>query len=215
MSSAPARSLGSRVLLVIGLVLVLTGVGILGWVGWQYWGTNVVAQRDHERIRGEISEAWKAQEDPITGAGLLRIKRFGDDFEVPILDGDDDATLSKGVGRHTDGAQPGRVGNLVLSGHRVTHGEPFRKFLDLRAGDEVVVETRTHVHTYVLRQDGDEIRVPFTTSWPLWPVPGPEAEGEKATKRVITLVTCSELFHTDDRSVVVGDLVSSERKPGT
>ncbi|WP_269304086.1 sortase [Aeromicrobium sp. HA] len=214
MSATPTRSLASRLMLVAGVVLLLAGVGILGWVGWQYFGTNVVAQREHERIRGEISEAWKAEEDPVTGAGLLRVPRFGADFEVPILDGDDDATLAKGVGRDTDGALPGEVGNLVLSGHRVTHGEPFRDFLKLRAGDEVVVETRTHVFTYELRQDGDRIRVPFTTSWPLWPVPDPEAEGEEATEAVVTLVTCSELFRTDDRNVVVGDLVSSERKPG-
>ena len=215
-STSPTRSRGSRVLLVVGLTLVLVGVGILGWFAWQFWGTNVVAQREHDRIRTEIIQQWESKEpaDPkkIEGIGLLRIPRFGDDFEVPILDGDDDATLARGVGRYTDGAQPGRVGNLVLSGHRATHGEPFRDFLKLRRGDEVIVETRTHVLTYTLREDGDAIRVPFTTSWPLWPVPDPDAGGKKPTERLITLVTCSELFRTDDRNVVVGELESAERK---
>lgn len=215
MSVPSDRSRGSRVLLVLGLVLVLAGVAMLGWVGWQYWGTNIVSQREHDRIRTEILQQWESGEkDPkqIAGVGLLRVPRFGDDFEVPILDGDDPATLARGVGRDTDSGQPGEIGNLVLSGHRVTHGEPFRKFLELRAGDEVIVETRTHIHTYVLRQDGDQIRVPFTTSWPLWPVPDPDAAGEEATDPVITLVTCSELFHTDDRNVVVGDLESTQKK---
>ncbi len=215
-ATTPARSRGSRLLLVIGLVLVLVGVAILGWFGWQFWGTNVVAQREHDRIRTELIEQWESKEPveqkKIAGVGLLRIPRFGDDFEVPILNGDDDATLTKGVGRYLEGAKPGRVGNLVLSGHRVTHGEPFRDFLELRAGDEVVVETRTHVLTYRLRQDGDETRVPFTTSWPLWPVPDPGAAGEEPTERLITLVTCSEIFRTDDRNVVVGALESAERK---
>lgn len=215
-TTSPRRSRGSRVLLVVGLGLVLAGLGILGWFAWQFWGTNVVAQREHDRIRTEIIQQWEAgdaKETKIEGVGLLRIPRFGDDFEVPILNGDDDDTLARGVGRYTDGAKPGRVGNLVLSGHRVTHGEPFRDFPKLRRGDEVVVETRTHVLTYELRQDGDEIRVPFTTSWPLWPVPDPDAAGQEPTERLITLVTCSELFRTDDRNVVTGELQSAERKP--
>lgn len=211
MSTSTGRS---RVLLVLGLLLIVTGVGILGWFGWQYWGTNIVAQREHDRIRAEIRQQWRS-DDPqtkIEGVGLLRVPRFGEDFEVPILDGDDPATLARGVGRDTDGAEPGEIGNLVLSGHRVTHGEPFRDFLSLRAGDEVIVETRTHVHTYVLRQDGDRIRVPFTTSWPLWPVPDPDAAGQEPTEAVVTLVTCAELFRTDDRNVVIGDLESSVEK---
>lgn len=210
--SAPTRSAGSRLLLALGLVLVLTGVGVLGWVGWQYWGTNVVAKRDHERIRTEITKEWESGKRAVEGVGLLRIPRFGDDFEVPILDGEDDKTLARGIGRHVKGAEPGEIGNLVLSGHRVTHGEPFRDFPRLRAGDEVVVETQTHVYTYELRQDGDRIRVPFTTSWPLWPVPDPDAGGEKPTEAVVTLVTCSELFRTADRSVVVGDLTKTVLK---
>ena len=217
MSATSTRTRGSRLLLVVGLVLVLAGLGVLGWVGWQYYGTNVVSQRQHERIRSEIVEEWqkaptKAEEKKIDGRGLLRVPRFGDDFEVPILDGEDDATLSKGVGRNLDSALPGEIGNVVLSGHRITHGEPFRKFLDLRVGDEVEIETRTHVYTCRLLQDGDEIRVPFTTSWPLWPVPDPDAAGEKPTRAVVTLVTCSELFRTDDRNVVVGELQETIRK---
>jgi len=211
MSTSTGRS---RVLLVLGLLLIVTGVGVLGWFGWQYWGTNIVAQREHDRIRAEIRQQWRSDdpETKIEGVGLLRVPRFGEDFEVPILDGDDPATLARGVGRDTDGAEPGEIGNLVLSGHRVTHGEPFRDFLSLRAGDEVIVETRTHVHTYVLRQDGDRIRVPFTTSWPLWPVPDPDAAGQEPTEAVVTLVTCAELFRTDDRNVVIGDLESSVEK---
>lgn len=98
---------------------------------------------------------------------------------------------------------------MVLAGHRVTRGEPFRDFLALRTGDEVVVETRTHVFTYELRADGDETRVDFSTSWPLYPVPTPDGAGQEPTESLITLVTCSEIFHTDDRNVVTGVLVDT------
>jgi sortase A len=58
--------------------------------------------------------------------------------------------------------------------------------------------------------------VPFTTSWPLWPVPDPDARRQKPTERLITLLTCSELFHTNNRSVVIGELVKTyDKKQGT
>ena len=52
----------------------------------------------------------------------------------------------------------------------------------------------------------------FSTGWPLQPVPDPDAAGRRPTEAVITLVTCSELFHTRDRSVVIGDLVGAKDK---
>ncbi|QMW66052.1 hypothetical protein H4N58_18215 [Mumia sp. ZJ1417] len=42
------------------------------------------------------------------------------------------------------------------------------------------------------------------------PVPG--EPGGVPTERLITLVTCSELFHTDARSVVFGELASAVAK---
>ncbi|HPU13580.1 MAG TPA: sortase [Aeromicrobium sp.] len=213
MTTAAKQGKKSRILLVLGLVMVSVGIALLGWVGWQYWGTNTVSKRAHQQIAAEVIRDWEAGKTPVEGVGLLRIPRFGENYEVPILDGDDDPTLARGVGRYLEGGDPGQIGNLVLSGHRVTHGEPFRNFLELRAGDEVIVETKTHIYTYVLSQDGDETRVPFTTSWPLWPVPDPEAEGEKPTAAKVTLVTCAELFRTNDRNVVVGTLAKTVEKP--
>ena len=44
----------------------------------------------------------------------------------------------------------GQPGNFAIAGHRVTHGSPFRKLLELRKGDEVIVETGDAVYTYEL-----------------------------------------------------------------
>ncbi|MET0766483.1 MAG: class E sortase, partial [Aeromicrobium sp.] len=130
----------------------------------------------------------------------------------PIVKGVDDEALSEGVGWDTDSAKPGQIGNFVIAGHRVTHGEPFAKFPKLKRGDRVVVETRSAIYTYTLRNSGTSIMVDFTTSWPLWSVPDPDAKSETPTKAVLTMVTCSELFHTRNRSVVIGDLISTVRK---
>lgn len=201
-----------RVLTVLGVVLLVAGLGVLGYLGWQYVGTNVVAKARQAEIKERLAEDWGRGRDG-EAIGLLRVARFGDDYEVPIVKGFGRRALERGVGWSSDSASPGEIGNFALAGHRVTHGEPFRDFLKLRKGDEVVVETRTRIYTYVLRSAGDATTVDFTTAWPLWPVPDPDAADEKATAPVITLMTCSELFHTRNRNVVVGDLQSAVDKP--
>jgi sortase A len=190
----------------IGLVLVLAGLSVLGYVAWQYWGTNIVSKQQQAQVREAISEDWKNGTDG-KNIGLLRVPRFGKDYEVPIVKGFDPGSLAKGVGFYPKGDLPGELGNFAIAGHRVTHGEPFRDFLKLRKGDRVYVETRTAVFTYVLRNAGDSITVDFTEGWPLQQVPDPALRGEPPTKSVLTMLTCSELFHTDNRNVVIGDLV--------
>ncbi|KHL18656.1 UNVERIFIED_CONTAM: hypothetical protein LK11_06220 [Mumia flava] len=200
----------------LGLVLVLVGVGMLGYVGWQYFGTNIISKQHQAELRQDLVREWDAPvraTEPVEigdAMALLRVPRFGDDYVMPVVRGVDDASLASGVGWFPDTARPGRVGNFAIAGHRVTHGEPFRHFLELRAGDEVVVETRTHVYTYVLRDDGTDRELDFSEGWVLDPVPGaPDAE---PTEKLITMVTCSELFHTDKRSIVFGELESAVKK---
>ncbi|TSD55815.1 class E sortase [Aeromicrobium piscarium] len=208
-SRRSGRALGA-----LGLALVIAGLAVLGYVAWQYWGTTWLAKKEHESLRTTIVQDWDRGDDAteIKGEGLLRVPRFGADYEVPILLGFDDPTFAKGIGMYPEGAKPGEVGNLVLAAHRVTHGEPFRHFFDLKAGDDIIVETRTEIFTYRLRDNGDATRVDFRTTWPLQPVPSPDAAGVEPTEKLVTLLTCSELFHTDDRSVAVGELVDVQTK---
>lgn len=191
-----------------------------GYVGWQFVGTNLVARHQQGVVADEINAAWEeegtsgdAVDDrwrPGDGIALVRVPRFGDDYEMPLVAGTSDDDLARGIGWFPDSAHPGEVGNFAIAAHRVTHGEPFSRILDLRAGDEVIVETRTHVYTYRLVEDGDARVVDFTETWVLDPVPGkPTSE---PTESLITLVTCAEIFHTDERNVVFGALQTAQRK---
>ena len=135
--------------------------------------------------------------------GILRIPRFGADYEVPILEGSSDEVLAAGVGHLEDTAAVGERGNYALAAHRITHGEPFADFPELREGDLVHIETVDADYTYVLDTGGPDLTVPFTASWVLDPFPvNPDPGGTTAPgrpgARLITLVTCSELFHTDN-----------------
>lgn len=207
-----------RTLITLGSALILAGTGSLGYLGWQYSGTNIVSRQKQSAIKHSLVIDWGEGMNS-DALGLLRIPRFGKDYEVPIMSGFSPAALAEGVGWYDKGAKPGQIGNFVLAGHRVTHGEPFRDFHNLRKGDEVVVETRTQIFTYVLRENGDAITVDFTVIWPLQPVPvtGMGMEHVRPTKPILTMLTCSELFHTRNRNVVFGDLISTvdKHKKGT
>ena len=87
----------------------------------------------------------------------------------------------------------------------------------LRPGDEVVVETRTAIYTYVLDTDPNDLIVTFEEIWVVDPLPsnpdgGTEPPSQKPGQRLITLTTCAELFHTDNRMIAFGHLVDTERK---
>jgi sortase A len=206
-----------------GLVLLLVGLGLLGYVAWQLWGTNYVSRHKQQQAVQEIERAWRGstapsrQEDPAGGAAtaLVRIPRFGADYVMPVFEGTGDEALSSGLGHFDGSAGPGRVGNYALAGHRVTHGEPLRDMPSLRPGDRVVVDTRRARFVYELDTDPNELVVSFHDGWVVEPRPvNPDPSGAgpaPGQRRLITLTTCSELLHTDDRMVAFGHLVSRER----
>ncbi|TCC11408.1 class E sortase [Kribbella soli] len=197
-----------------GIVFLVVGVGLLGWVGWQYFGTGVVSNQQMDEAQGVLREQWRtpsATATPATGKPLflIRIPKFGDDWEKPIVEGVDADDLARGIGHYPQTQLPGQPGNFALAGHRVTHGSPFRKLLDLRKGDQVVIETAEAVYTYELDSSPRDLTVPPTDTWVLDPVPG---KSQTPTRSIITLTTCQDLFHSPDRSVTFGQLIKVTKK---
>lgn len=229
----PRRTRARRVGLLVGIGLVLAGIGMLGFVAWEFVGTNIISRRTHAELRAELREQW--QQPTVgdirgpelaaaqgTATALIRIPRFGDDYEIPMIEGVGNPELARGIG-HFQGAGPGQIGNFALAAHRGTHGYPFSDLDILRPGDEVIVETSDTTYTYELLTDPDDLVVPFTQTWVVDPVPiPPDGEGprrmplagdsESPTQRLITLTTCAETFSTDDRMVAFGHLVTSTPK---
>jgi len=219
-TGSPQRRRSPLTLLGIGLLVV--GLACLGWVGYQYFGTNVISERVFESESEQLRTKWQDQDKtdpkgrdqlskvPGDAIGLLRIPAFGDDYEIPILNGTEPSTLSKGVGHYKSTAAPGQIGNFAVAGHRVTHGQPFGKLLTLKKGDEVIVETREAIYTYVMDDSPRQLTVDDSETWVLQPVPGkPDAS---PTEALITLTTCQDLFSSPDRSVGFGRLKSTQNK---
>ena len=212
-----AAPTGRRISFWVGCGLIAAGLAVLAWVAWQFWGTNWQSGRRHTQVEHALQSGWNDGQDVVrtdfgNASAILHVPRFGKDFSVPVLEGSSPEVLAAGVGHMADTAQAGAEGNYVLAGHRVTHGEPFAKFPSLRPGDKIVVETRATTYTYVLDTGGEDLIIPFTQTWvldakPVNPHGGVQPPAD-AGKSLITLVTCSEIFHTDNRSVVFGHLVA-------
>jgi sortase A len=224
-SADDKRGTGRRITWWIGIGLILAGLGLLGYVAWQFWGTNWVSKQQQREITNELQQDWSAGQGKKPkfvphgqASALIRIPKFGKKYVVPVLEGVSPGVLAKGYGHFEDTADPGQVGNYALAAHRVTHGEPLRNMPDLRPGDKVIVETADATYTYELDTNPNALVIPFTQTWVLDPVPhnpkkgGPEPQQVQG-QRLITLTTCSEIFHTDNRMIAFGHLVRSEAKP--
>lgn len=202
-----------RVVRGVGVVLLVAGLGLLGWVGWQYFGTDLTSNRQMDQLERELREDWTAPAaEATTGTPivLLRIPKFGPDWEKPVVEGVSKDDLSRGIGHYPQTQLPGRPGNFALAGHRATHGSPFKRLLELTKGDQVIVETAEAVYTYEMDTSPRDLTVKPTDNWVLDPVPG--EPGETPTRSILTLTTCQDLFRSPDRSIGFGHLVRADPK---
>jgi len=206
----------------VGVALLVSGAGVLAYVAWQFFGTNLVAHQRQRQIVARTETIWAAKGKHAAAASLhgaqalVRIPRFGRDYVVPVQQGVGDTVLAEGFGHFDGTARPGQVGNYAIAAHRVTHGEPLRGMPSLRPGDKVVVETRRRTFTYRLDTFPTQLIVTFNDIWVISPLPRNPRGGVQPVQapgqRLITLTTCSELFHTDNRMIAFGHLVSSRAR---
>ncbi|MEU1877594.1 class E sortase [Streptosporangium sp. NPDC020072] len=223
------------ILRVSGEVSMTAGVVVLFFCAYLLWGTgSYTARRQAELREGfraglpaltallgappavppatgvrpvqERLPAWFRKGDALA---LLRIPRFGADYEYAVVEGVGWDQLRTGPGHYPGTALPGEVGNFVLSGHRTTYAAPFNRLGELRRGDEIVVETRQAGYTY--RVTGERVVDPGQVDV-IAPVPG--VPGRRPTKAVITLSTCHPEYSAAQRLIVSGELVRREDRRG-
>jgi sortase A len=76
---------------------------------------------------------------------VLRVPKIN--VEVPVLEGTDEWSLNRGVGRITGTATPGEDGNIGIAGHRDGF---FRGLKDVGLGDAIEMLTANGRETYII-----------------------------------------------------------------
>jgi sortase A len=80
----------------------------------------------------------------------MRIQIQVINVDAPVVQGDSWDQLKKGVGQHVGSADPGQVGNVVLSAHDDVFGEIFRNLDRLQPGDQVLLFTAQQQFVYIV-----------------------------------------------------------------
>jgi len=216
----------------LGELMITIGVVLLLFTFYELQVTGLVTAREQGRLSDNLASSWaeplpsKGQSTgapaaaaaavepaPVAlgdGFAVLRVPRLGDDFnDSPpvVVEGVGVEDLKKGPGHIPGTALPGEVGNVVLSGHRTTYGQPFNAFDELRPGDAVVLETRDTWFTY--RVTGSEIVSPDAVEV-TYPVP--RDLSATPTKRLLTMTTCHPKYSAKQRLIVSGELESATPK---
>jgi len=129
--------------------------------------------------------------------GILRIPKV--DIEAPVLEGTDDLTLNRGVGRIDGTARPGESGNIGIAGHRDGF---FRGLKDVSAGDKIELVTKEGTQTYII----DRIVIVERSDISVL------APRDRST---VTLVTCYPFYFVGSapqRYIVQASLADSDRR---
>jgi sortase A len=174
-----------------GSYLLVLGVSLLAYVGYQLWGTGVYTARAQSRISAEIrTHGFPSRPVPGGAVGFMA-----------FVQGIDAAALAKGPGHYPGSPLPGDGGNVVIAGHRTTHLAPFWSIDTLAPGDRIMLQTRRGTFAYRV----EWVRVVLPAS--VW-VSG------KTRQSSLTLTTCNPRFSQRQRLVVRAVQISAAVRGG-
>lgn len=203
-------------LTVIGELLLLGGLGVLGYIVWQPWHTGVTVTAKQEQLSASDSAKWDKVEQPewdgtvpvtaVPEAGevfaVLHAPAFGTTYANRIAETTDWWTVlnldEKGIGRYENTQMPGEPGNFALAGHRSGPLiNSFREVMNLRVGDPLFIETEDGWYTYRFR----DIEYVLPTETDVLN-PFPRLQGEPGKDQIMTFTTCHpKLAGSDERAI--------------
>ena len=124
----------------LSLGLMMTGAGLLGYVGYAYWQTarsQARLETEWARQAGSVSAAAASSQPVVSPQQLLtRVLIPKIKLDAIVVEGTSSRQLSEGPGHLGQTAMPGEPGNAVITAHRDTF---FRHIYELDKGDEITV----------------------------------------------------------------------------
>ena len=194
---------GFRALLLrqrLSAALMLIGIGVLGYVGSEYWAMyheQKVLQREwleQQKSAAAANTNVKAVQDD----GLTRVSIPKINLDVIVVEGTNHRALRVGPGHLKSTPAPGELGNSVISAHRDTF---FRHIYELAKGDEIQV--RRGGRTYTFQVTGKKIVEPTDVS-----------VLKNSTDARLTLITCYPTYYigpAPQRLIVLAKLVGDSQ----
>jgi len=146
---------------------------------------NANHETDHPQARSTERSLWSPQRsrsyqatlsESAESLALLRIPKLH--LEVPVLEGTNQFTLNRGVGRIAGTSFPGQAGNIGIAGHRDGF---FRSLKEINKGDVIELVTISGTDVYLV----DQIRITN---------PADVSVLRARTKPSLTLVTCYPFY---------------------
>ena len=184
----------------LSAVLMLIGIGVLGYVGSEYWAMyheQKVLQREwleQQKSAAAANTNVKAVQDD----GLTRVSIPKINLDVIVVEGTNHRALRVGPGHLKSTPAPGELGNSVISAHRDTF---FRHIYELAKGDEIQV--RRGGRTYTFQVTGKKIVEPTDVS-----------VLKNSTDARLTLITCYPTYYigpAPQRLIVFSKLVGDSQ----
>ncbi|WP_238547215.1 class E sortase [Actinoplanes friuliensis] len=213
-------TLGSRIragVRVSGELMITFGLIVLLFAGYEVFGNSAKVENEQDTLANQLDDQWN---DPTVApsagptkaapaapgknlVGRLYIPKLG--MEWVVVNGVRPQDIRYAPGHYPDTADPGKVGNFSVAGHRIR--KIFWRLDELQPGDVIGVETRTN--WYVYKVSRSEVVKPSAVEV-VAPVPGkPNA---KPTKAMLTLTTCNPKFNNYQRLIVHAELVDTVKR---
>jgi sortase A len=192
------------VLRFVASVMMVSGALLIGEAAitllWQEPVSAYVAEREQGTLQKALEKPPKRvlERKPLKGDAIGRIEIPAIGVREFVVEGTDTASLRKGPGHYPKTPLPGERGTAAIAGHRTTYGAPFRRLVDLKRGQRVIVDTPHGRYVYKV----ERLKfVPATELSVLRPV---------RHKRLI-LSACHPLYSAAERVIVFTRLHHRER----
>jgi sortase A len=164
--SSPSRGKRPRMntfLDVVGRTLIIAGLLLLAFVGYQLWGTGLAESRAQDKLAAEFSThlaSTTTLPSTPTTAPQPTMPKVGDivgRLSIPsinvskwIIAGVGYKQLEQGPGLFRGSPLPGQLGNVAIAGHRTTYGAPFGRINEIHDGAAITITTTTATYEYVV-----------------------------------------------------------------
>jgi len=154
------------------------------------------AKRNKNNTSTDTTQAASSERKNISANGsFARIVVPKIRLDAIVVEGVEKEDLARGPGHMEETAYPGEIGNVVISGHRVTYSRPFYDLNELERGDPIRLLTSTSEFIYYVV--GKKVVKPTDVS-----VIQPTSD------RTLTLITCNPRYSSRTRLVIIAKMRS-------